>query len=366
MKVFPLKCMDLQEAQRQQFRMVDAVTRHFSGLDVLSNGDLGLVAGFKKPVTTAKVEAVIADFFDAEAAVLVRGAGTSAIRWGLFSMMQSGQSLIVHDAPLYPTTAVTVESMGIKTVKVDYNQTENIVKTLAGNSVAAGLVQYARQRPDDSYDMQEVVAALKVKGIPVITDDNYAVMRVQNIGVQCGANLSAFSLFKLLGPEGVGCVVGEKKYIDKIVKINYSGGGQVQGHEAMACLRGMIYAPVAMAIQGLVVDETCRRLQEGEVPGVKRAIIVNAQSKVLLVEFEKPISSAVLKAAEAFGAAPHPVGSESKYEFVPMFYKISGTFIAADPPLAERMIRINPMRSGADTIIRILREAMSTIVEVGE
>ena len=359
MKVFPLKCIDLQEAIARQFRMVDVVTRHFSGLDILTSGDLGLVAGVKKPMTTAKVEAVIADFFEAEAAVLVRGAGTAAIRWGLYSLMQSGQSLIVHDAPLYPTTAVTVESMGIKTVKADYNQTGNIAKSLAGKSVAAGLVQHVRQKPDDSYEIEEVVACLKAQGIPVLTDDNYAVMRVKKIGVECGAALSAFSLFKLLGPEGVGCVVGEKQYIDKIVKANYSGGGQVQGHEAMAGLRGLIYAPVALAIQGQVVDETCQRLQAGEVPGVKQAIIVNAQSKVLLVEFEESISGAVLKAAEKLGAAPHPVGSESKYEFVPMFYKVSGTFSAADPALAERMIRINPMRGGADTIIRILRTAMA-------
>ena len=66
--------------------------------------------------------------------------------------------------------------------------------------------------------------------------------------VECGADLSAFSMFKLLGPEGIGCVVGKKRYIEKIVAANYSGGGQVQGHEALACLRGMIYAPVALAI----------------------------------------------------------------------------------------------------------------------
>ena len=55
---------------------------------------------------------------------------------------------------------------------------------------------------------------------------------------------------------------------------------------------------------------------------------------------------------------PISVGAESKYEFVPMVYRVSGTFRAADPTLEERMIRINPMRSGANTIIRIVREAI--------
>jgi hypothetical protein len=36
-----------------------------------------------------------------------------------------------------------------------------------------------------------------------VTDDNYAVMKVPRIGCQCGADLSCFSLFKLLGPGGV-------------------------------------------------------------------------------------------------------------------------------------------------------------------
>lgn len=61
--------------------------------------------------------------------------------------------------------------------------------------------------------------------------------------------------------------------------------------------------------------------------------------------------------------APHPVGSESKYEFAPMIYRVSGTFRAQDPTIEHRMIRINPMRSGPDTIIRILRSCMEQVEE---
>lgn len=84
----------------------------------------------------------------------------------------------------------------------------------------------------------------------------------------------------------------------------------------------------------------------------------------MLVEFEKEIANIVLEESEKLGAAPNPVGAESKYEMVPMIYRISGTFRKADPTLEKRMIRINPMRSGADTVIRILKESVKTAYEI--
>ena len=96
---------------------------------------------------------------------------------------------------------------------------------------------------------------------------------------------------------------------------------------------------------------------------VRQAFLANAQSKVLLVEFDQEIAEKILDAAPKFGAAPHPVGSESKYEFAPMIYRVSGTFRAQDPTIEHRMIRINPMRSGPDTIIRILRSCMEQVEE---
>ncbi|TDT61324.1 aminotransferase class V-fold PLP-dependent enzyme [Fonticella tunisiensis] len=364
MKVYPLESMTIEEAKRLQFRLVDIITKYFKGKEILSLGDLGVVPGFNKPTTTLKVEKVLAEFFNQEAAVLVRGAGTAAIRWGLYSMIKPGDTLLIHDAPIYPTTAVTIESMGLKIIRADFNREEEIKKALDKNKVDGALIQYTRQKIDDSYAMKKVIDMIKKysNDIPIITDDNYAVMKVRNIGVQCGADISAFSLFKLLGPEGIGCVVGKKEYIEKIIKSNYSGGGQVQGHEAMEVLRGLIYAPVALAIQAEVNNELVERLNRGEIRGVKKAFLANAQSKVLLVELEAPIAREVLKEAEKLGAAPNPVGAESKYEFVPMFYRVSGTFRQADKTLEERMIRINPMRAGADTIIRILREAIEKVV----
>lgn len=362
MKTYPLRSMSVKEARDIQFKLVDTITKHFSGKDMLTLGDLGVVPGLNKPSATLKAEKVLAHFFGQEDCVLVRGAGTGAIRWGLYSMIKPGGVMLIHDAPIYPTTAVTIESMGLVLIRADFNQLDKVKDALENNKIDCALVQYTRQRIDDRYEMGDIINLLKNYNIPVITDDNYAVMKVKKIGVQYGADLSAFSMFKLLGPEGVGCVVGKSQFIQKINKSNYSGGGQVQGHEALEALRGLVYAPVALAIQAEVGEEIVERLNGGEVKGVKGAFLANAQSKVILVEFEENIADKVLKHAENLGGAPNPIGAESKYEIVPMFYRVSGTFREADSSLANKMIRINPMRSGPDTVIRILKEAVSRVL----
>lgn len=361
---YPLESITLEEAKKLQFKLVDLITNHFTGTEILSTGDLGVVAGFNRPTFTVKVESVLADFFEQESAALVRGAGTGAIRWGLYTLLKPGQRLLVHDAPVYPTTRITVESMGLHVIKADFNDRESIGNALNQNNIDAVLIQHTRQKIDDRYNMEDVITCIKKykSDIPILTDDNYAAMKVKSIGAQMGADISCFSLFKLLGPEGIGCVAGKKTYIQKIISSNYSGGGQVQGHEAMEALRGLVYAPVALAIQAETGEEVIRRLNAGEVKGVEHAFLANAQSKVILVSLEKPIAKLVLKEAEKLGAAPNPVGAESKYELVPMFYRVSGTFIAADKTLEDTMIRINPMRAGACTIIRILKESLGRVL----
>lgn len=360
MKLYPLDSMTLEEAIQLQFKITDITTKYFRGREVLSLGDLGVVKGQNKPSTTMKVEDIIKDIFGAEKAVLVRGSGTGALREGIQTLVKPQEMVLIHDAPVYPTTQNTFENMGIKTVKADYNDEKSIRDVLSRNHIDTALIQYTRQKPSDQYEMKNVIRMMKEMNpeIRIITDDNYAVFKVREIGIQSGADLSAFSSFKLLGPEGIGILVGREKYISEVIRKNYSGGGQVQGHEAMEVLRGLVYAPVMIAIQNNVLNETKMRLENGEVTGIKACYIANAQSKVLLVEFEQEIADAVLMEAEKLGAAPHPVGAESKYEFVPMFYRISGTFRAFDETIEKRMIRINPMRSGADTIIRILKESM--------
>ncbi len=363
MELHPLESMTLSEAKKVQFRIVDLITKHFTGKEVLSLGDLGVIPGINKPTYTMKVERVLKELFNVEAAVLLRGAGTGALRAGIQSVLKPNGVLLVHDAPVYPTTLNTLENMGIRLVKANFNDQKDLRRVLLENEMDAALIQYTRQKPDDSYTMEEVIRMIREvkKELPIITDDNYAVFKARQIGVELGADLSAFSTFKLLGPEGVGVLLGDKEKVEKVISSNYSGGSQVQGHEAMEVLRGLIYAPVMIAIQNEVLIETKERLDNGEVEGIKATYIANAQSKVLLVEFNEDIAKKVLIESEKLGAAQNPVGAESKYEFVPMFYRVSGTFRVFDSTIEERMIRINPMRSGPDTIIRILRESMEKI-----
>lgn len=364
MVTYPLPSLSLKEAKELQFRIVDLATRHFDGYEVLSEGDLGVVRGKNKPAYTEKVERVLADLFQTEDAILVRGAGTGAIRWGLASVLKDGGKLLVHSAPVYPTTQVTLDTMRVKPLQADFNHKEDIKRILDRNpDVTAVLVQLTRQKIDDCYDCGEVIRAIRSvrPSIQILTDDNYAVLKVPKIGVQCGADLSCFSCFKLLGPAGVGALAGKGSLIRQIAACNYSGGSQVQGYEAMAVLRGLVYAPVALAVQAEVGEELVQRLCSGEIPEVKNAFLANAQSKVLLVEFREEIAEQMLELTAKNGAAAYPVGCESKFEFVPMIYRISGTFRQQDPTLEKRMIRVNPMRGGAETVMRILKQSLQEV-----
>lgn len=359
-RTFPLKSITVNQALKKQWKLVDCITRVFPGNQMITRGDLGVVPGLNEPKTTSKVEKILAKFFNCEAAMLVRGSGTGAIRNALHSALHDQDVLLIHQAPIYPTTKVSIEMLGLRTTEIDFN---NLTKAQFPPEINGILIQYTRQKPDDSYNMAQVIKVLKKKypDKPIITDDNYAVMKVPKIGVELGADLSCFSTFKLLGPEGIGCIVGKEKYIQKLRKENYSGGSQVQGHEALDVLKGLVYAPVALANQAKVINELKERLNKKEIPDVKRAYIANAQSKVLLVEFNKPIAKQVLKNVVKYGAAPNPVGAESKYEIVPMIYRVSGTFIKFDPNFLNNTIRINPYRTGADTIIRILKESIKEV-----
>lgn len=358
MRTFPLEYLTLDEAKGLQFRLVDTITRHFTGTEFLSMGDLGVVPGLGRPQATAKVEKVIADFFGAEDAVLVRGAGTGAIRFALQSVLKLGDKVIIHDAPIYSTTADTMKFMGIDTVKADMNDKGKVIKAITPD-IKLIYIQHSRQKSSDSYNMYELIRAIReVTNIPIITDENYTVFKTKYIGTQVGAAASCFSCFKLLGPEGIGCVVGDQGITDKIRSMNYSGGGQVQGYEAMDALRSMVFVPVMAAIQAQEITKITETINSGEIQEAKAAYIVNAQSRTILVELKEPISAKVIEAAGKLGAATHPIGSESRYEVTPMFYRASGTFIKENHEIKDYMIRINPMRAGNETVIKILKEAI--------
>lgn len=365
-ETYPIKTISIDEAIDMQYRLVDCITREFDGVEVLQTGDLGLDPENNQPRFTRKVEKVLADFFKVEDAVLVRGSGTGAIREGLSSIMKSGENLLVHSAEIYSTTKTTVELMGYNLVIANFNDYEELKNVIRSNSIQACLIQYTRQAIDDFYDIKKVIEIIKSvdSSIKIITDDNYAVMKVECTGAELGADISAFSLFKLLGPEGIGLVIGNRNEIEKIRKFHYSGGSQVQGFEAMEALRSLVFAPVQLALQSKQIDDLYKILKENYIKEIEDVVIANAQSKVLLVKFKDKIAKRVLKEAVKLGAAAYPVGSESRYEISPMFYRLSGTMRRANSEYEDYWIRINPMKSGKDTVIRILEESIKKVNDV--
>lgn len=358
-QTYPFEQMTLDQAIDAQFRLVDSITRNFNGREALDAGDMGIPRELGRPRFTAKVEAVLSEFFRAEDAVLVPGAGTGGIRSAMFAVLQPGSSVLFHDAPLYPTTAVTCRAMGLDKRQVDYNDTAAVEAALAEKPDMV-YIQHTRQRFEDRYNPAEIVA-LSRRISPssiILVDDNYAAMQMPKIGVQFGADISTFSLFKLLGDPGVGCVVGRADIIRRIREDNYSGGTKIQGPSAVDSLKHLVYAPVALAIHARTVEEIVDRLNRGEVPGVRRAFVGNHAERVVLVELDEPIAATVTENAWKFGAAPYPIGSMSRYEVSVMIYRVSRVMTEGNPELVDRMFRVQPYRSGPDTVIRILGDAV--------
>jgi selenocysteine lyase/cysteine desulfurase len=362
MKTYPLESITLKEAKQLQFKIIDCIMNEFRGYDILTRGDLGVRQPENIPLTTSKVETVISELFNAESAMLLRGSGTNAIRQALAHLCVNDKTVLVHDAPIYPTTEHTLKLIGANLVYVDFNDLTLVEETVKNNpNIKTAVVQITRQKLFDRYDTKEVIDVIKKANsdIAIVTDDNYAVFKTKEIGCEMGSDISAFSTFKLLGPEGIGCIVGNKEIIGEIKKMNYSGGSQVQGHEALDVLRGFVYAPVSLAIQAEVIEEVNLYIETQGIKGVQSSYIANAQSKVLIIKLEGSNAIDVLKEAEKLGALPHPVGAESKYEYSPLFYRVSGTFRKIDSNAINNTIRINPNRAGAQTIIRILKEAIN-------
>jgi hypothetical protein len=89
--------------------------------------------------------------------------------------------------------------------------------------------------------------------------------------------------------------------------------------------------------------------------------IANAQDRCLLVRLERPVARELPDVAARFGAAPYPVGSNSRYEIAPLFYRMSSSALDDAPELADWTVRINPMRAGADLVVDILRRSLNEL-----
>ncbi|GAB3440832.1 aminotransferase class I/II-fold pyridoxal phosphate-dependent enzyme [Streptomonospora sediminis] len=347
------------DAEAMQQRLVAAIAAHFPDA-ALFRADAGVVPGLGRPDTTRRAEAALAAAFGAQDACLVQGAGTGAIRTALSAgpWAEGDRRIIAHDAPDYATTAATFRDGAAEVVRADFDDPA-WAGALAHDPARWVHVQHARQRLTDRHQPADVVAAAAASGRRVIVDDNYAVFRTPRIGVELGAAASAFSLFKLHGPEGVGVVLGDADIVGRARAANYSGGGQVQGHQALAALQALVMVPLNWAAQSRASLALAERLAGGAVPGIVDARPANVQDLCVVALLDRPLATALPGWAARHGAAPFPVGSNSRYEITPLVYRLSSSTLADRPGLRDWAVRINPMRAGADLTESILRAALT-------
>ncbi|WP_376794897.1 aminotransferase class V-fold PLP-dependent enzyme [Thermogemmatispora sp.] len=361
--------LTLEEARRLQFRLIEVLRQHFPGQDWLTRGELGVGTDGAGSRFTRRVEQTLAAFFGCEEAVLVTGAGTGAIRAALVALLSPLSRVLVHAAPLYATTAVTFRAAGYVAVPVDLHDSARLRQVLTGDKeLRAIYLQHTRQSPHDHYDLAAVIAEARAirPELPIVVDDNYAVANTPRIGVELGADVSAFSAYKLLGPEGVGVVLCSRQLARAIRADMYSGGSRVQGFQAQEVLLGLALAFVANALTQSCAEEVVARLRAAPPPACARAVdeahVANLQSPVILLRLRQPRAAQVIARAAERGAAPFPVGAMARYELAPLFYRVSGTMAASlGEEEAWHWLRINPMRAGPETVLAILEEALSEV-----
>lgn len=356
-----LPALSLEQACQLQYRLVDAITSVFPGGEWLTRGDLGVGSDGRGSRYTRAAERVLARMFGTEDAVFVTGAGTGAIRATLFALLPPLSRLLVHAAPLYSTTAVTFRAAGYQAVPVDFHDDEALRRTLRKEPVQAVYLQHTRQQLSDSYELASVIATVRAQrpDLLILVDDNYAVANTPRTGVEQGADASAFSAFKLLGPEGIGIVLCTHAIAQRIRADMYSGGTRVQGFQAQEALIGLVHAFVANAVTQATADAIVASLRERQLAEIADAGVASMQSPVVLLRFHEPIGERVVPLAAGHGAAPFPVGAMSRYEVIPMFYRVSGAMAASlGTEEARHWIRINPMRAGSQTVVTLLETAL--------
>lgn len=365
--------MGIDEARQEQFALVDALQQEM-GSDVALEEDSGQArdlatvgfGGGGRPHATDRVERALTRYFDVDQAVLVHGAGTGAIRAMLNAALAPGSDVVVHSAHPYKTTTPSMEHMGLRIRQVDFNDLAELEADLAA-AIPSGLyLQHVPQQIGDDHQIDHVIEIGRRVGgeaVRILVDDNYAMFRSRRTGTHMGADASAFSLFKLQAPSPVGCVIGSAEIVDRIRIANSSAGIQVQGRDAMEAIRSLVHVPVALAIQNEVVEETAQRIDEaitaGRHPYLRAAIAAQPGIRCVVLVFDRPVAEEFVRSAWRNGSPSRSVGEEARHEFLPLFTYITSTFLKGTPGLERYAIRINPMRSGPDTILRIFERSLA-------
>lgn len=364
LQTWPPRVMTLDEAMRMQFRLVDLIQKHFEGArpaDLFAPDSSALLQDLC--AMTKRVECILAELFDAEAAVLVPREGTGANQEAAISNLKPGSTVLVHAAPVYPTTATIFRAMGLVQRAVDFN--DPVATSQAITPDLGGVwIQGSRQWIIDRYDVRALISAIKAAApnAVIITDDNFIVMRCPQIACQMGSDLSTFSIKKLGGPLGVGCIVGREARIGAIRKDGHSAGTHIRNPQALEALRALIYAPVASAMQSATEDEIVRRLRAGEVPGVADAHISHSPRRHAMAVLTRPIAKRVLEVLWPANTSQYLSAVLPEFHFeVPTLIRMQSVAGKQDPTLTDWCLRLIPGHAGADTVIRLLDRALSQI-----
>jgi hypothetical protein len=364
--------MTLDEAVTAQFRLVDTI-QAVCGSDAVFTEDYGQVRALGteefgaggRPRATARVEEILARYFGAEDAALVHGAGTGAVSAMLHGGLEPAARVLVHTAHPYKTTLPAMRHMGLQLTQADLGSPAAIRAAMRPAPPDAVYFQHVPQKLGDTQQPAEIVATVRAAAdgpVTILVDDSYMAMRSPRIGVQLGADASAFSLFKLLASTNIGCVLGSRAIVSTIRRESSSAGCQVQGPHAMEALRGLVYAPVALAIQNQVVvaaaEELNRLIDTGELRHLRRAVAGHAGHRSLVLVFGRPVAESFLRSAWRNGSPSQSVGEEARYEVLPLFTHVALTYLRGAPDLGRFAIRINPLRGGPETIVRVVRAAL--------
>lgn len=365
--------VSLEDAITLQHGLVD-VAQQVMGSDVVFVEDYGQVrelatvgfGGGGRPRATARVEEVLARFFEVEDAVLVHGAGTGSIRAMLNGLVTPGSRILLHHAHPYKTTLPAMRHMGLDVDHVNLDDPSALERSLQENPPDTVYFQHVPQQLGDSHDLEETIGLVRSAcgdGTRILVDDNYAVMRSPRIGVQLGADASALSLFKLLSPHPIGAVLADSESVGRIRRDLSSAGCQIQGPQAMAALRALVFAPVALAVQNRTVLAATAAVNEGlgtdDYAYVAEAFAAQPGIRCMVLLFDRPVAEHFLRSAWRNGSPSQSVGEEAQFEFLPLFTYLTSTFLKASPGLEQYAVRVNPMRGGPDTVLRVLRATLA-------
>lgn len=374
-KTHPLKQMTLEEAVQMQFKLVDIIGKYFNGKELVRAGDFGhpridvikegvLTSTWCHPEYTIKVEKVLAEFFGAKEATLVWGGGSGAFHRLFIGALNPGDKIILDDTNPYPTVFPPIRAMDLRIVRVDMDNPNELKKAIDEKTKAVWITHANFLKDYYAADVISVIKSTEYDPL-IMVDENYVAMRVDKIGIQLGADISTFSLYKLLGPANVGVILGAEgkgaKVVEQIRRDDVSSAGlMVQGPDAMGCLKHIALAPVMLAIHKNVVDEICERLNKGEVNGVDWAVSFSAPSLTAYVKLKEPIAKKVYEVAPKYGSYDRPIGAEGIDEIT---FRIS--YHVENPPEKLRKylpnnycITLRPYRAGPATCLNALRKCI--------